>query len=74
MLRRIGSVTGTAGAAAGFLGALWAVLAPTPDANIGAGLVVLAGGVLVAGGAALLVVLLIVRPRALRPRSETQGR
>lgn len=54
MLRRLGALAGLVGTGSGLVGALWNVLLPTPDANIGAGALVSIGLVLSVGGAALI--------------------
>lgn len=65
MIRRAGTIVGLAGSAGGLAGSLWRVLLPTPDANIGAGALVVMGSVLCVGGAVLVGIRLLTD--ALRP-------
>lgn len=62
MLRNIGIILGIAGILASLTGALWQLLFPTPDANIGAGLLVVVGLPPAAIGV-LLVILSVVMER-----------
>ncbi|GEM_PF-1533511 len=53
MLRRMGAVVGLAGSAGGLIGSLWYLVIPTPDANIGAGALVVLGLIMGVVGAAI---------------------
>lgn len=63
MLRRIALIVAAAGVLAAIAGWLWTLLAPTPDANIGAGMLVVLGLPVAAVGIVLLVVALLVDRR-----------
>lgn len=63
MLRRIGIVVGLIGTISGLVGSLWFMLLPTPDANIGAGLLVVAGITLTTIGLAVSAFLVILNRR-----------
>lgn len=68
MRRRWGASTLLVGLALVAAGYLWVAAFPTPDANIGAGLLVLLGGAVAVVGAVLLVVALVLALRRRRPR------
>jgi len=68
MLRRIGTMAGLVGSGSGLVGSLWNLLLPAPDANIGAGALVVTGLLLALGGAALIGLrVLVSAPRAGHP-------
>jgi hypothetical protein len=60
---RIGLVLLVVGLVAALAGWLWQAVAPTPDANIGAGLLVVLGLPVAAVGAIVLVVAQLARRR-----------
>ena len=71
MLRRIGTSLGLVGTGSGLAGSLWCVLLPTPDANIGAGGLVVAGLTFASLGAVFIVLAIVLgRPRQLPTATE----
>ncbi|SMH51036.1 hypothetical protein SAMN06295885_3678 [Rathayibacter oskolensis] len=64
VLRRLGAIIGIAGIALGLAGVLWDTLLPTPDANIGAGLLLLIGLPLTIIGVVLLVLAAVIDLRS----------
>lgn len=71
MIRRLGMIAGLAGTAGGLLGSLWNVMLPTPDANIGAGALVVIGFFLALTGAALVGIHLLSRSIHSRAQQRT---
>ena len=66
MLRRIATIVIAVGLLAAIVGWLWNLLAPTVDANIGAGMLVVLG-LPVAGVGLVLLVVSALRPSRDRP-------
>ena len=66
MLRRIAIIVAAVGALAAIVGWLWNTLAPTLDANIGAGALVVLG-LPVAGVGLVLLVVSVLREGRARP-------
>lgn len=67
MLRRTGTGLGLVGSGSALAGALWNVLLPTLDANIGAGALVVTGFPLATAGAALIVLAAVLGRRRRLP-------